>query len=174
MEGEAGDRAAAAWQHQPGPRWDGPSFFYLRHPSTEVGAHPTLPRLRRRRRRLGCFPPRPRSARFVSACTLGGTDPSPGRLDRDHGPRPVPGVGPCPAAVSDFLPLPRVTFRSCQIGAHAHGAFPPSPSQVAAAGGRDSGAPGPERPGGKSWLPVTGFDSRAARECGWDAHCVLT
>lgn len=49
--------------------------------------------------------------------------------------------------------------------AAANGSFPPCPIQVAAAGGCDSGAPGPERPGGKSWLACTGFDSRAP-ECG--------
>lgn len=73
-----------------------------------------------------------------------------------------------PAWVSHAEPL-LVTFRNCQAGPHAHGAFPPSPIQVAASGDCDSGAPGPKRPGGKSWLPFMGFDSRAGK---WLGHRV--
>ena len=48
-------------------------------------------------------------------------------------------------------PHARVLRGMAKPGPHAHGASPPPPIQVAAAGDRDGGAPGAERPGGKSW-----------------------
>ena len=50
----------------------------------------------------------------LSLSRLGGTERRPGRPDRKHGPSPVLGVQPCPAAVSHLRPRPR---GSCARGA---------------------------------------------------------
>lgn len=84
----------------------------------------------------------------------------------------LPCGGKRPSAASPWVLRARAL--ACNSGTAkprppAHGALPPSLIQVAAAGGCDSGAPGPERPGGKSWVPFMGSDS-CARE--WKGHPV--
>lgn len=148
-----GHRAGAARQCQQRPRWEGLVLpcgrgAALGHPCREGGRGPR-----------GCSPPRfPLSPLCLSFSRRGGTARSPERPAWEHGRRPVPGVQRCPAAVSGLPPRPRGPragalpndFEVPASRPHAHRALSPSPIQVAAAGGRDRGAPGPGRPRGKS------------------------
>lgn len=72
----------------------------------------------------------------LSPSRLGGSNGSPERQDGEHGPRPVRGAGPCPAAVSSaespWVPHPRpfrVTCRNCQAGLQLTDPLLPVPSR---------------------------------------------
>jgi hypothetical protein len=170
--GGSRDRAASAKRHQPGPTrkaplfpvswWDAPGS----HPHKEAGRTTNTAAAR-----MLCLPT-PSLTRFVSGLRLRGIEPSRELTDWEHGRRAVRGVRPCPVAVSDCLPsslscagkgmgVLASNFRELTSrDPHAHVALPPSPIQVAAAEGPDSGVPGPERLGGKSRSGPTRFISR--------------
>lgn len=77
-------------------------------PLRGCGGAPRFPAPRGRRLAARMLPPQPQlSPLCLSPSRLGGTAPSPEWLVREHGQTPVPGVQPCPAAVSDLLPRPR-------------------------------------------------------------------